>query len=33
VQFFERTSRQALETLPGIAERTIRIDEDRGPIP
>lgn len=33
VQFFERTSRQALDTLPGIAERTIRIDAHRDPIP
>ncbi len=32
VQFFERTSRQALTTLPAIAERTIRIDQNRRPI-
>ncbi|MCY7354838.1 MAG: kinase [Lysobacter sp.] len=32
VQFFERVSRQALQTLPHIAERTIQIDADRRPI-
>lgn len=31
VQFFERVSRQALATLPGIADRTIDIDVDRTP--
>ncbi|MDN5782311.1 MAG: kinase [Luteimonas sp.] len=30
VQFFERTSRQAMRTLPGIADRTVRIDAQRG---
>lgn len=29
VQFFERVSRQALRTLPGIAERTLQIDARR----
>ena len=33
VQLFERVSRQALRTLPGIAERTIRLDAQRRPIP
>ena len=32
VQFFERVSRQALRTLPAIAERTIRIDAERLPL-
>lgn len=32
VQCFERTSRQALRTLPGIAERTVRLDADRNPM-
>ena len=32
VQFFERVSRQALRTLPGIAERTIRLDAQRHPL-
>ncbi len=31
VQFFERTSRQALRTLPDIAERVIALDENRNP--
>lgn len=31
VQFFERLSRQALKTLPAIAERTIQLDQDRHP--
>ena len=30
VQFFERTSRQALRTLPAIADRTIQLDAGRG---
>jgi D-glycerate 3-kinase len=29
VQFFERVSRQALRTLPAIAERTVRLDAQR----
>ena len=29
VQFFERVSRQALRTLPSIAERTIALDKER----
>jgi D-glycerate 3-kinase len=29
VQFFERVSRQALRTLPAIAERTVRLDARR----
>ena len=29
VQLFERVSRQALRTLPAIAERTIRLDAQR----
>ncbi|HSR64750.1 MAG TPA: kinase [Xanthomonadaceae bacterium] len=33
VQFFERVSRQSLRTLPGIAERTIRLDAWRHPLP
>ncbi|MCI4568713.1 kinase [Lysobacter sp. CFH 32150] len=32
VQFFERVSRQALRTLPVIADRTILLDADRVPI-
>lgn len=32
VLFFERVSRQALRTLPGIADETIRIDAQRRPI-
>lgn len=32
VQLFERVSRQALRTLPVIAERTIRLDSQRRPI-
>lgn len=32
-QFFERVSRQALRTLPAIAERTIGIDAERDPTP
>jgi D-glycerate 3-kinase len=32
VQFFERVSRQAMRTLPGIADRTIRLDAERRPI-
>ena len=32
VQFFERVSRQAMRTLPGIADRTIRLDAARHPI-
>lgn len=31
VQFFERTSRRAMRTLPGIADRTVRLDADRNP--
>ncbi|WP_244244086.1 kinase [Marilutibacter alkalisoli] len=33
VQLFERVSRRALATLPGIAERTVRLDAGRTPIP
>ncbi|MEO5595960.1 MAG: kinase [Lysobacteraceae bacterium] len=33
VLFFERVSRQALRTLPAIADRTIRIDAKRKPLP
>ncbi len=33
VQLFERVSRQALRILPAIAERTIRLDAQRRPIP
>lgn len=29
VQFFERVSRQALRTLPGIADRVVRVDAQR----
>ena len=32
VQFFERVSRQAMRTLPRIADRTIRLDAERHPI-
>lgn len=32
VQLFERVSRQALRTLPAIAERTIRLDAQRRPV-
>ena len=32
VQFFERISRQAMRTLPGIAQRTIRLDAQRHPL-
>lgn len=32
VQFFERVSRQALRTWPGIADETIRLDADRTPL-
>lgn len=32
VQFFERVSRQALSTLPGIADVTIRVDAQRRPV-
>ncbi len=32
VQFFERVSRQALRTLPEIADRTIRLDARREPL-
>jgi D-glycerate 3-kinase len=32
VQFFERVSRQAMRTLPGIADRTIRLDAQRRPL-
>lgn len=32
VRLFERVSRQALRTLPAIAERTIRLDAQRRPI-
>jgi D-glycerate 3-kinase len=31
VLFFERVSRQALRTLPAIADRTLRIDVKRRP--
>ncbi len=33
VQFFERTSRQALRTLPDIAETVVRLDAGRGVVP
>jgi D-glycerate 3-kinase len=33
VQFFERTSRQALRTLPDIAETVVRLDAGRGIVP
>ena len=32
VQFFERISRQAMRTLPAIADRTLRLDAERCPI-
>jgi len=32
VQFFERVSLQAMRTLPGIADRTIRLDAERKPL-
>jgi D-glycerate 3-kinase len=32
VQFFERVSRQAMRTLPGIADRTVRLDAERHPL-
>ena len=32
VQFFERVSRQAMRTLPDIAERTVRLDAQRHPL-
>jgi D-glycerate 3-kinase len=32
VLFFERVSRQALRTLPAIADRTVRIDAGRQPV-
>ena len=32
VQFFERVSRQAMKTWPGIADDTIRLDADRNPL-
>jgi len=32
VQFFERTSRQAMRTLPGIADRLVRLDAERRPL-
>ena len=32
VQFFERVSRQAMATLPAIADRTIRLDAERVPV-
>lgn len=32
VQFFERTSRQAMGTLPGIADRCVRLDAERHPL-
>lgn len=32
VQFFERVSRQAVRTLPAIAERTVRLDAQRNPL-
>ncbi|MFN3842062.1 MAG: kinase [Rehaibacterium terrae] len=32
VQFFERISRQALRTLPTLADRVVRIDEARRPL-
>ena len=33
VQFFERVSRQAMRTLPAVADRTIRLDAQRRPRP
>jgi D-glycerate 3-kinase len=32
VQFFERVSRQALRTLPAIADRHVRLDAARRPV-
>ena len=32
VEFFERVSRQALRTLPAIAQRTVRLDARRTPL-
>lgn len=32
VQFYERVSRQALRTLPGIADRVVRLDAFRRPL-
>ncbi len=32
VQFFERVSRQALRTLPAIAEWTVQVDAERNPL-
>ena len=32
VQFFERTSRQAMRILPEIADRTVRLDAQRNPL-
>lgn len=32
VQFFERVSRQALRTLPAIADATVRLDDQRTPL-
>ena len=32
VQFFERVSRQALRTLPAIADKTVSLDEQRRPL-
>ena len=32
VQFFERVSRQAMRTLPAIADGTIRLDAERNPL-
>ena len=32
VQFFERTSRQAMRTLPGIADRSVPLDAERHPL-
>ena len=33
VQHYERTSRQALRTLPGIADRVVALDARRRPVP
>lgn len=33
VQFFERVSRQAMATLPGVADLTLRLDARRNPVP
>lgn len=32
VQFFERTSRQAMRSLPAIADQVVRLDADRRPL-